>query len=102
PQAAPGARRASGPVPGVGLPAGLGIRCTCRPQRGEEPGMTKDRPLEGKVAIVTGGAKGIGAVISESLAEDGAHVTLAGRNEDALRLKAAALDEKFPGRRTLT
>ena len=47
--------------------------------------MTKDRPLEGKVAIVTGGAKGIGAVICEYLAEDGAHVALAGRNEEALR-----------------
>ena len=63
--------------------------------------MTKDQPLEGKVAIVTGGAKGIGAVISDYLAEDGAHVALAGRNDDALRLKAAALDEKFPGRRSL-
>ena len=63
--------------------------------------MTKDRPLEGKVAIVTGGAKGIGAVISEYLAEDGAHVALAGRNEDALRLKAGTLEEKFPGRRSL-
>ena len=59
--------------------------------------MTKDRPLEGKVAIVTGGAKGIGAVICEYLAEDGAHVALAGRNEEALRARAAALDERFPG-----
>jgi NAD(P)-dependent dehydrogenase (short-subunit alcohol dehydrogenase family) len=63
--------------------------------------MTKDRPLAGKVAIVTGGAKGIGAVVCAYLAEDGAHVTLAGRREQALETKAAALDEKFPGRASL-
>jgi 3-oxoacyl-[acyl-carrier protein] reductase len=63
--------------------------------------MTRDRPLEGKVAIVTGAAKGIGAVVSECLAEDGAHVALIGRDEEALRAKAAALDEKFPGRESL-
>jgi 3-oxoacyl-[acyl-carrier protein] reductase len=53
------------------------------------------------VAIVTGGAKGIGAAVSECLAEDGAHVALAGRDGDALRAKAVALDEKFTGRETL-
>lgn len=63
--------------------------------------MTKPLPLAGKVAIVTGAAKGIGAVVSEYLAEDGAHVALAGRNAGALAAKATALDEKFPGRESL-
>jgi len=63
--------------------------------------MTKDRPLDGQVAIVTGGAKGIGATVAECLAEDGAHLALAGRDAEALRGKATALDEKFPGRESL-
>src|SRR5580692_10206148 len=63
--------------------------------------MTNGRPLEGKVAIVTGAAKGIGAVVSEHLAEDGAHVALVGRSEEALRSKATLLDEKYLGRESL-
>ncbi len=63
--------------------------------------MTRPLPLAGKVAIVTGAARGIGAVVSEYLAEDGAHLVLAGRTETALRARAAALDEKFPGRDSL-
>ncbi len=57
--------------------------------------------LQGKVAIVTGAAKGIGAVVSEYLAEDGAYIALVGRNETTLAAKAAELDEKFPGRASL-
>lgn len=57
--------------------------------------------LAGKVAIVTGGAKGIGAAISDLLAEDGADLALVGRDRGALESHAAFLDKRHPGRSTL-
>jgi NAD(P)-dependent dehydrogenase (short-subunit alcohol dehydrogenase family) len=57
--------------------------------------------LAGKVAIVTGAAKGIGAVVAEYLARDGANVVLVGRDERALTAHARHLDETYPGRDSL-
>jgi NAD(P)-dependent dehydrogenase (short-subunit alcohol dehydrogenase family) len=58
---------------------------------------SRQRPLElhGKVAIVTGAAKGMGAPICRALTDDGAAVVLAGRDQDALEEHAARLREAF-------
>jgi NAD(P)-dependent dehydrogenase (short-subunit alcohol dehydrogenase family) len=63
--------------------------------------MSEPQPLARKVAIVTGAAKGIGAVAAEYLARDGAHVVLVGRDERALTAHARHLDETYPERGSL-
>ena len=59
------------------------------------------RPLLGQVAIVTGAAKGLGASITELLAEQGANLTLVGRDHEALKAHAAKLDAASGGRESL-
>jgi NAD(P)-dependent dehydrogenase (short-subunit alcohol dehydrogenase family) len=53
-------------------------------------------PLAGKVAVVTGGAKGIGAAISSLLACDGADVVVVGRDVSALDEHVAEMVSGFP------
>jgi NAD(P)-dependent dehydrogenase (short-subunit alcohol dehydrogenase family) len=59
-------------------------------------GAYVDPPLRGKVAIVTGAAKGLGRAITDVLGCDGAHLVLAGRHLEALETRAAQLDVEYP------
>lgn len=46
--------------------------------------MANDKPLDGKLALVTGSSRGIGAATAKTLARAGAHVILTGRDVKAL------------------
>src|SRR5262245_47516907 len=48
--------------------------------------------LKGRVAVVSGGGKGIGAAIARALAGAGARVAVSGRDEAALAAVAADID----------
>jgi 3-oxoacyl-[acyl-carrier protein] reductase len=60
------------------------------PARGDETAMS-DRELEGTVAVVTGGSRGIGRAVAQALAEGGATVAVIGRNGVRAQEAAAAL-----------
>jgi len=56
--------------------------------------MARDYDLNGKVAIVTGGGKGIGKAISMGLAECGSKVVIASRTKEEIEATANEIKEK--------
>ena len=53
--------------------------------------MADQKPLEGKIAIVTGASRGIGRAIALRLAQDGATLVLAARTEADLAKVASEI-----------
>src|SRR5690606_16521765 len=63
---------------------------------GRRCGMSGAGKLEGQVALVAGGAGGVGRRVAAALAGEGASVTLLGRSEAGLREAQAALAAAQP------
>ena len=57
--------------------------------------------LTGKVAVVTGAAKGLGAAITRDLARQGADLVLSARGGDDLATHAAAIDAEYDHRSSM-
>ncbi len=48
-------------------------------------------PLAGKIAVITGGSRGLGRALAAALASHGARVVITGRDESALAVTAASI-----------
>jgi NAD(P)-dependent dehydrogenase (short-subunit alcohol dehydrogenase family) len=59
--------------------------------------LPKAKALEGRIALITGGAGGIGQAVARRLLAEGAHVVLSDRDQAALDETRAALGKAFGG-----
>ena len=50
--------------------------------------------LKGKIALITGGSRGIGKAIALALAEEGVNVAITGRNEENLKAVVQEIEQK--------
>lgn len=61
------------------------------PSRTSHPGTPRTAELDGRVAVVTGGSRGVGQAIARSLAAAGAAVAVVARSGDEVRRTAEAI-----------
>lgn len=65
------------------------------PARAAGVGATVGR-LAGKVAVITGGSRGIGLAVARALAAEGCNLVITGRDQVALGAAAVRVSESFP------
>jgi len=53
--------------------------------------------LKGKLALITGGSRGIGAATAEAFAREGARVVISSRKQEGLDQTASQINQKYPG-----
>ena len=71
-----------------------GVARLARSSERKEPTVTRRRPIQDRVVLVTGGARGIGADAARRLVERGARVALLDRDADGAERHAATLGER--------
>src|SRR6267143_5762543 len=67
------------------------IVCHARGNPFPSPVVSTARPLDGKVAVITGGNQGIGRAIAQGMADAGASVAICARTEESLQSAAKEL-----------